>query len=541
MVLVELFDKVASSTTVNQGLRDRCLRDLREISATCCVLPRSYFSPSVTLSDTTPHTMGELVDIWKAQLNGNQVCIKSFRTQTAKNLDKIKRRFYHEIIGWKYVSHPNVLPFLGVSETLFPFCIITPWLPNGNIVEYTRKNIQANRLRLLAQAAYGLEYLHSLSIVHGDINPGNILITEDGIARVGDFGITGVITDPTVVDPGSTTRSKPGAVRYMAPELLNPLQFNFSDSNPSKESDIYSLTMTAYETLAEILPYGDARDGIITFRVMTGDRPPRPLNARWLQDQIWNMIQTCWSEKREQRWDAHAIYSQFSVSSIQEIAEVERDVRTIIRTLKVIADALPEDLPAMSLSVQEISARAVNQPGQRLINSVDKMLEDGNISSRDKPGCLNILGKMCRRLRTIPDSMRIESCLGGPTGEEYGGGFATVSRGECRGRAVAIKTLHLYVTSNFEERFSEFRREVIAWRHLQHPNILPFIGVNLERQRLAMVSEWMEHGKITEFVEKHKEVNRIQLVKANVIDPFSWSMPRMGWSTCTAFTWCTGT
>jgi len=56
-----------------------------------------------------------------------------------------------------------------------------------------------------------------------------------------------VITDPTVVEPGSTTTSKPGIVRYMAPELLNPTQFNLSNSNPSKESDVYSLVMTVYE------------------------------------------------------------------------------------------------------------------------------------------------------------------------------------------------------------------------------------------------------------------------------------------------------
>ena len=58
----------------------------------------------------------------------------------------------------------------------------------------------------------------------------------------------------------------------------------------------------------------------------------------------------------------------------------------------------------------------------------------------------------------------------------------------------------------------KFRREVIAWRHLRHPNILPFIGVNLERRRFAMVSEWMDNGNIREFVEKKKGVNRAQLV-----------------------------
>ena len=49
--------------------------------------------------------------------------------------------------------------------------------------------------------------------------------------------------------PGSTATSKPGVVRYMAPELLNPSQFGLKNGNPSKESDVYSLAMTALEVL----------------------------------------------------------------------------------------------------------------------------------------------------------------------------------------------------------------------------------------------------------------------------------------------------
>lgn len=82
------------------------------------------------------------------------------------------------------------------------------------------------------------------------------------------------------------------------------------------------------------------------------------------------------------------------------------------------------------------------------------MLEEGDISFKDRPELLNTLGKMCRQLETIPDSMRIENCPNGPSDEEYGGGCGTISRGEYRGRPVAIKTLQLYLTSDFEECFS---------------------------------------------------------------------------------------
>ena len=50
--------------------------------------------------------------------------------------------FRREISGRK--SHPNVLPIIEVSETLLPFCIMTPWMADGNITQYTRVNPDAN-------------------------------------------------------------------------------------------------------------------------------------------------------------------------------------------------------------------------------------------------------------------------------------------------------------------------------------------------------------------------------------------------------------
>ena len=81
------------------------------------------------------------------------------------------------------------------------------------------------------------------------------------------------------------------------------------------------------------------------------------------------------------------------------------------------------------------------------------MLEDGDVSFEDQPEAINTLGKMCRHLNTIPDSVHIETCQVDPTSEGYNGGFANVYQGVYRGRKVAVKTLRLYITSNFEECF----------------------------------------------------------------------------------------
>ena len=61
--------------------------------------------------------------------------------------------------------------------------------------------------------------------------------------------------------------------------------------------------------------------------------------------------------------------------------------------------------------------------------------------------------------------------------------------------------------------FKRFCREAVAWKHLQHPNILPLLGVTLAEQRFAMVSEWMENGNINEFTQENPNVNRTKLVR----------------------------
>ena len=61
------------------------------------------------------------------------------------------QRLCREIIGWKHLSHKNILPLLGVSASTNPhgFCILTEWMPNGNVIQYARSNPEADRFLLV--------------------------------------------------------------------------------------------------------------------------------------------------------------------------------------------------------------------------------------------------------------------------------------------------------------------------------------------------------------------------------------------------------
>jgi len=78
------------------------------------------------------------------------------------------------------------------------------------------------------------------------------MITEGGDARLGNFRAMRIITDPASEELNSWAGSEPAVVRYVAPELLDLSKTTWVYKNPPKESDIYSLAMTAYEVLSPL-------------------------------------------------------------------------------------------------------------------------------------------------------------------------------------------------------------------------------------------------------------------------------------------------
>ena len=76
---------------MDPSVKERCFKVLRRVVPEYNVLPKSYSPVGVTLSDNMPFTCGVLSGVWKGQLNGNRVCVKTFRTQTEVDLNEIKR------------------------------------------------------------------------------------------------------------------------------------------------------------------------------------------------------------------------------------------------------------------------------------------------------------------------------------------------------------------------------------------------------------------------------------------------------------------
>jgi len=90
----------------------------------------------------------------------------------------------------------------------------------------------------------------------------------------------------------------------MSPELLD-----LERSEPTKRSDCYSLGMVIFEVLSGQVPFAQFNNMLVSMRVIRGERPERPKGAKgtWFTDDVWKMVERCWSHQPECRPNVEAV------------------------------------------------------------------------------------------------------------------------------------------------------------------------------------------------------------------------------------------
>lgn len=155
-------------------------------------------------------------------------------------------RIRSEGIVGRCVAHRHVAPVLSAHVHRAPYYLVMPLLSGetaaGRIAAEGRLPVPW-ALWIARQAAEGLEALHTLGYVHGDVRPANILIAGNGHATLIDLGSARRLTEEPALDDAPLV----GTPQYLAPELL-------AGHYPSPRSDVYSLGITLFEMLTGRLP-----------------------------------------------------------------------------------------------------------------------------------------------------------------------------------------------------------------------------------------------------------------------------------------------
>jgi eukaryotic-like serine/threonine-protein kinase len=180
---------------------------------------------------------------------GRVVCLKI--------LDKVKTaRFEARFPGLVRPSegtilmslhHPNVVKTFdhGMTKTGEQF-LVMEWIEGvgfNYLIETKNAGLNGKRIAYLVAIAEGLEYIHNQKFLHRDICPRNIMLDQEGVVKIIDFGLTIPFT-PAFCKPGNRT----GTASYLAPELIKR-------STTDHRVDLFALGITAYEMMTGMLPW----------------------------------------------------------------------------------------------------------------------------------------------------------------------------------------------------------------------------------------------------------------------------------------------
>ncbi|KIL59847.1 hypothetical protein M378DRAFT_969685 [Amanita muscaria Koide BX008] len=223
------------------------------------------------------------------------VRLPPFRDEVHKN--KRFKRMKRELLLWSKLNHPHILPLIGIAciegDANLP-ALISPWMENGNIMEYLQQNPSLPASKLLKEIIKGLRYLHTFDpvIVHGDLKGANVLINHRKEACLCDFGLSRFVVDNTLWRTTATHAS--GTLRWMAPELIQD-----DIIVPTTATDIYAFGMTSYEILSRGSPFAATNDIAVMKKVTDGQRPAKIESCH--SDEIWSIITRCWAHEPEDR------------------------------------------------------------------------------------------------------------------------------------------------------------------------------------------------------------------------------------------------
>ena len=191
---------------------------------------------------------GGMATVYKAKCNilKRYVAVKVLRDEFTTDEEFIKR-FNTEAQAAASLTHPNIVSIYDVGHEENIYYIVMELVQGKTLKEIINEDGALPwkwALNVSIQVASALEMAHKNNIVHRDIKPHNIIITEDGIAKVTDFGIAKAVSNSTITAFGTTI----GSVHYFSPEHARG---GYTDA----KSDLYSLGVVMYEMLTGRVPF----------------------------------------------------------------------------------------------------------------------------------------------------------------------------------------------------------------------------------------------------------------------------------------------
>ena len=180
------------------------------------------------------------------------------------------------------LNHRSVVSVFDVTEANGSLWMVMEYVPSRTLAQVVREDgpLPPRRVAAIgAQVADGLAVAHAAGTIHRDVKPANILLAEDGTAKIGDFGIARMHGDQALTQTGFVT----GTPSYFSPELA-------SGHDPGPPTDVWALGATLFTAVEGSPPYAPQRNPVAMLHTIATQPAAEPRNAGPLEEPLRRMM-----------------------------------------------------------------------------------------------------------------------------------------------------------------------------------------------------------------------------------------------------------
>jgi serine/threonine protein kinase/Flp pilus assembly protein TadD len=240
--------------------------------------------------------MGRVYKVFDTDIK-EKIALKLLRPEIALDKETVER-FSNELKLARKISHRNVCRMFDLGKAEGTTFITMEFVPGEDLKKFIRKTGQLGAGRTVSiakQVCEGLAEAHHLGVVHRDLKPQNIMVDEDGNARIMDFGIARSIKAKGITGAGVMI----GTPEYMSPEQVEGKEVD-------ERTDIYSLGVILFEMVTGHVPFeGDTPFTIGVKHKSERPRNPRELNSQ-LPEDLSRVILRCLEKDKAKRYQTAA-------------------------------------------------------------------------------------------------------------------------------------------------------------------------------------------------------------------------------------------
>jgi len=299
----------------------------------------------------------------------------------SKKLNSLES-IYKEIYIQSRIDHPNILPILYVKETTNDFDLVLEYAKGGSLFHFIRRRRYLDEnmaFSLFIQVVNAVYFLHKNDLIHRDIKPENILLFENNVIKLCDFGWC------VKLEAGQQRGTFCGTTEYMSPELVNHEEY-------SKEIDIWSLGVLLYEMVHGYSPFRpdkpnfNARDVIHNIR-MHNLKFNKSISQR-CKDLIYHLL----DEEADKRYKVEDIFSSDFVKYYESKSVSFPDKYLIEKYKFKIAKSQNRLYPTVGYSIGNYKRRNIshNKSSSNIINHRNNFFEENNLDKEFDDNISNI-------------------------------------------------------------------------------------------------------------------------------------------------------